>query len=463
MRTRLRSVLAATAAFAVLGATPASAETARPSERTTATEAASRDFDAALDVRAVQLVNAERASKGLPALAEHLQLTRIAREHSRAMAAAADAGGSCGDGSTLRHRSPLSTGITAKWRVLRENVGCNHDLDVERLHRAFLSSPGHRANIHADDVEFVGVGSWIDADGGLWVTHLFMAGGDAGALDVVAEGLEAARDHLATGRTFEGVVLSRADVFADSLAGAALAGDDLPILFTDAPGGDEADPVLRPAVRAAIDELTGGSGYVYVLGGLKAVGPAVEAELRAAGYEVRRLAGKDRVATSLAIAGEVVARNGAPARVLVATGWAWPDAVTGSVAAARAGVPVLLTHPTQMPAATADFLAAHADAERVVLGGPRAVSDEIVGAIGARRVRGPNRIETSVAVAEELFGEAGDEVMLIDAYAPTSWATSLAWAGRSIREAMPQLLVAPGGEQPAPVQSYMTGRKGLNY
>ena len=36
--------------------------------------------------------------------------------------------------------------------------------------------------------------------------------------------------------------------------------------------------------------------------------------------------------------------------------------------------------------------------------------------------------------------------------------------GRSIREAMPQLLVAPGGaEQPAPVQSYLSTRTGLNY
>ncbi len=464
MRTfpRLRSTLAASMLLGLLAAAPAQAE-----ESTPTTDAqqnpATTSFDAAVDVTAIDLVNAERAANGLPALVEHLQLTRIAREHSKTMAASSDQGGNCGDGATLRHRAPLSSGITANWRVLRENVGCGPDKDADRLHRAFMQSAGHRDNILADDITSIGIGSWIDADGALWVTHLFMRGGNLPQLDVVTEGLLAAADHLATGQDFEGVVLSRSDVFADSLGGAALAGDALPILFTDAPGGDETNPVLRPAVRAAIDALTGGDGIVYVLGGSKAISPAVAAELATAGYDVRRLAGTDRISTGVAIANEVIARNGAPSHILIASAFSWPDAVTGSVAAARAGVPVLLTHPGTLTEVAANFLAAHQGAERIVLGGSAAVSDAVTAQVGASRVQGPGRIETSLAIAQGLFGEATSETMLINAYAPTSWATSLAWAGRSVREATPQLLVAPNGRQPEPVESYMASRSGTNY
>src|SRR3954454_12662006 len=91
------------------------------------------------------------------------------------------------------------------------------------------------------------------------------------------------------------VVLGRSDVFADTLAGATLAGTDGPVLFTT--GGSDAP--LLPAVRAEIarglPEPSGcasGGAEIDVLGGTSAVSTRAADELAALGYCVVRIAGQ---------------------------------------------------------------------------------------------------------------------------------------------------------------------------
>lgn len=88
-------------------------------------------------------------------------LTRLARRHSRAMRRA----------DTLYHTNNLGSKVQ-NWTSLGENVGVGGG--VASLHRAFMQSPGHRANILDGRFSKVGVG--VVKDGArIWVTIIFKA------------------------------------------------------------------------------------------------------------------------------------------------------------------------------------------------------------------------------------------------------------------------------------------------
>ena len=106
-------------------------------------------------------MNAERAAKGKPKLALASDLTTIARNHSKKMAA---------DG-TIYHNNNLGSQISGNWTAAGENVGMGPD--CQSIHDAFMASPGHRANILDTDYNQVGVGVATDSDGTVYVTEDF--------------------------------------------------------------------------------------------------------------------------------------------------------------------------------------------------------------------------------------------------------------------------------------------------
>ena len=237
-------------------------------------------------------------------------------------------------------------------------------------------------------------------------------------------------------------LLSRDDSFADSLAGAALAGDAGPILYTA--GG--ADAPLDPATAAELRRVLDPGATVVVLGGTGAVSEAAEQDVVGLGYGVRRIAGPSRIETALAIADAV---DGDPERVLLARADEWADAVTGGAYAADRGLPVLLTPPGELHPAVAAYLDAH-DPEVVLLGGLAALSDRVASAVGSRglRVAGPNRAATAVEVARRLWGRTagarGDTFIVLDGYDAGSWAPALAAAVLSADRGAPQLIANAG-------------------
>ena len=93
---------------------------------------------------------------------------------------------------------------------------------------------------------------------------------------------------------------------------------------------------------------------------------------------VTRLAGSDRFATAAAIS-RASFPSGAPV-AYVATGQNYPDALAGSVAAARAGGPLLLVTATSVPTATATELGRLKPGRIVVLGGPSVVGATVAAA-----------------------------------------------------------------------------------
>jgi putative cell wall-binding protein len=192
--------------------------------------------------------------------------------------------------------------------------------------------------------------------------------------------------------TADTVIIARADVHADALAGAPLALQlAAPLLLSDQDG-------LPQATRDEVRRL--GAQQAVLLGGAAALGPAVESALRSMGLEVRRVAGPNRFATAAAIAAELPEGR----EVFLASGEAFADALSASGLAARLRRPILLTATDQLPAESAAVLTERHHV--TIVGGAAVVSDEVAAAIegrvgGVRRLSGPTRYDTSAAVAEE--------------------------------------------------------------
>lgn len=136
----------------------------------TAAGASSTWLDA--EQRLTDLVNEERASRGLPPMQVSLQMVRIARDWSETMA----------DEDRLYHRPHLDAQVFGPWERLAENVGyVSHgstaalEDSIDRLHQAFMDSAGHRVNV-LGDYNQVGVGMVLSSNGRLWATLNFLRG-----------------------------------------------------------------------------------------------------------------------------------------------------------------------------------------------------------------------------------------------------------------------------------------------
>lgn len=105
----------------------------------------------------------ERASAGLAgysaAVALVADLVAVARAHAEDMA----------DQNRLHHNSRLPDQVE-DWESLGENVG--RGATVDDIHRAFMESPSHRAEILSTRSTQVGVGV-VERDGVLWVVQVF--------------------------------------------------------------------------------------------------------------------------------------------------------------------------------------------------------------------------------------------------------------------------------------------------
>lgn len=151
----------------------------------------------------------------------------------------------------------------------------------------------------------------------------------------------------------DAVVIAKGDDFPDALSGIPLASAKRgPLLVTPGTG-------LDPGVLAEITRVLqpGAGKTVYVLGGVKALRPTVDAALTAAGYNVRRIAGSDRYDTSVQVAHAL----GDPQRVVVATGNLFPDALAAGPLASMGGIgkpgAILLSNDTKLSPAVAAYIA----------------------------------------------------------------------------------------------------------
>lgn len=171
----------------------------------------------------------------------------------------------------------------------------------------------------------------------------------------------------------ESAILTRSDAFPDALAASNLATAlRSPIILT--PTG-----TLDAAARQLLADSVEPGARIVVAGGPLAISDDVVKELSDAGFSPVRRAGADRYATAVTLVQETLdttSRSIDP--LFIASGTAFPDALTAGPIAARLGGVLVLVAPADLNAsvATRDFLAGTGtDVKQCyVIGGPLAIT-----------------------------------------------------------------------------------------
>lgn len=243
-----------------------------------------------------------------------------------------------------------------------------------------------------------------------------------GPVESVPSSRDAGEDRVATAvrlsqQAFEQadtVIIAPGNVYPEALLGgplAALVGG--PVLLTWA---DPAD-ALPEATSAEIRRL--GATRAILIGDPGRLPAATEDELvREAGLaadQVERIGGADRYEVSRNVAEAMAERGGDMSRPLLALGEhevpdrGWPDALGASAVAAAQRVPILLTRADDLPPPMVLFLREHAPTEVRVVGGSSAIARQVEDlirddlGISTRRLAGPNRYQTGIALAGEVI------------------------------------------------------------
>ena len=192
---------------------------------------------------------------------------------------------------------------------------------------------------------------------------------------------------------FDAVVVATGTKFADAVVGSYFAVQkNAPILLTNGETKNVAQ--LHDYIAKNLKE----GGRVYILGGEEAVPKTVE-EIK--GYIVKRLFGATRYETNLRILEEAGMNDD---ELIVATGKTFAD----SLSASALNLPILLVKPEQgLNDAQKAFVKGMK--KIYIIGGEDAVSKSVEAELKkfakVERISGENRYETSVALAEEFFGD----------------------------------------------------------
>lgn len=144
--------------------------------RTPATErmsSPSLDDANAIERRAFEQTNAVRAQRGLQPFVWDPALCLLARNHSANMARLGFFSHATPDGQRLKDRA---NGAGIRYQVIAENIAYNMGYDdpggfaVER----WMISPSHRANILYAGFTSMAVGTFVAADGSVFLTQTFI-------------------------------------------------------------------------------------------------------------------------------------------------------------------------------------------------------------------------------------------------------------------------------------------------
>jgi uncharacterized YkwD family protein len=123
-----------------------------------------------LEQEVATLVNQERAKLGLAPLKLNLELSKVARFKSEDMR----------DKNYFSHTSPtygspfdMMTSFGIKYTAAGENIAMGQPTAAEVM-KAWMNSPGHKANILSEDFTEIGVGVAKDENGTIYWTQQFI-------------------------------------------------------------------------------------------------------------------------------------------------------------------------------------------------------------------------------------------------------------------------------------------------
>ncbi|QIZ97332.1 cell wall-binding repeat-containing protein [Leifsonia sp. PS1209] len=177
---------------------------------------------------------------------------------------------------------------------------------------------------------------------------------------------------------------------------------------------------------------------------------------------ITRLSGGDRYETAATISRHGFSDPAKVATLVVATGTDFPDALSAAPLAAKLGGPLLLTHPSGLPAATTNEIKRLKPSKILVIGGTTAVPSAVESALkglvvsggSVQRISGDDRYTTSVAIGK--YGWSASTTAFIATGLDYPDALSAGAAAGKLRA--PVVLV-PGTSAavPATTSAYLTG------
>lgn len=231
---------------------------------------------------------------------------------------------------------------------------------------------------------------------------------------------------------FSHIIVADGTNFADALGGSYLAGiKNAPIIMTNGKNAQD--------VRNYIQNHVKKGGTVYILGGTAAVPEGVGCGL--GDYTVKRLQGKTRYETNLAILKEAKVSSN---EILVCTGKTFADSLSGSAT----GKPMLLVNKT-LTEEQRSWLSSLSGKKFYILGGTGAVSTDIENELKVygtvERIGGSNRYETSVLIAEKFFNSPSSIVLA----SSSIFADGLCGGPLALKKGAPLILTKTGSESAA--------------
>ncbi len=118
-------------------------------------------FDGPFASSLLTLANAARANAGLGSLQRSPALAAHAESWARRL----------GDLGSLSH-SNFGALLGDDWKTVGENLAMGHR-NASTMHKAWMASSAHRANILNPDFSHVGIAVWINASGTTWGVEVF--------------------------------------------------------------------------------------------------------------------------------------------------------------------------------------------------------------------------------------------------------------------------------------------------
>lgn len=231
---------------------------------------------------------------------------------------------------------------------------------------------------------------------------------------------------------FSHIIVANGTNFADALAGSYLASiKNAPIIMTNGKNAQD--------VRNYINNHVKKGGTVYLLGGTAAVPEGVGCGLGE--YNVKRLSGKTRYETNLAILKEAKISS---SEILVCTGKSFAD----SLSASATGKPILLVNK-ELSQEQKTYLSSLSGKTFYILGGTSAVSEaleqELTQYGTVERIGGATRAETSVMIAEKFFKSPSSIVLASSGNFPDG----LCGGPLAAKKKVPMILTKTGSESAA--------------
>lgn len=224
-------------------------------------------------------------------------------------------------------------------------------------------------------------------------------------IDRVATSIAISKQEFPTDHSARNVIVTAAYTFPDAMSAGPL-GKQLsaPLLLTP-PGQLDAATVAE--IERVLPAHSGGAGTttqgcsstppsdaVYVIGGYAAIARDIDTQLNQTGFDVVRVAGANRFATSVAVA----KCEGSPNTVFLARGDNFADALAAGPAAAQTGGSVLLTAGSTLPPSVDAYLQTLANPTVYAVGQAAHLADP-----NAQPIVGGDRFATAALVAAQFF------------------------------------------------------------